>query len=53
VSYCGRPDKRQHLSVPGLTTDCLYYGGFTASDYGGRTYQLAFTNGLLSGVNYY
>jgi hypothetical protein len=39
--------------VPGLTTDCLYYGGFTASDYGGRTYQLAFTNGLLSGVNYY
>jgi hypothetical protein len=49
ISYCGQPDKRQHISVPGLTTDYLYYGDISL---GSGLYQLAFTNGNLTGVSY-
>lgn len=50
VSYCGQPSKRQHIAVTGLTEDYLYYGDVLS---GGRLYQLAFTNGYLSGASYY
>jgi hypothetical protein len=54
VSSCGTPGNRQHIAVTGLTEDMLYYGGFLGGNVsGGRSYQLVFTNGYLSSVNYY
>jgi hypothetical protein len=54
ISDCGKPGRKQHIAVTGLTEDFLYYGGFLGGNvYGGRSYQLVFTNGYLSSVNYY